>query len=272
MAILFFLLYFIFTLIVLYRAMNPLVWELGSVFYLIIATFAIGLPWIIGFLLWLVIITALLVVYLEPLRAIIADYLYKTAGKSIPKLSKTEEEALNAGDTWLEQDIFTGNPDWNRLANVSTELSAEEQAFLDNETHTLCSMLDEWEINQTRDLPEKVWTYIKEKGFFGLVIPKEYGGKGFSARAHSDVVIKISSRSGVAAVTVMVPNSLGPGELINYYGTEEQKSYYLPRLAKGIDVPCFALTEPGAGSDATSIQSDAIVMQKKVDGKMVLGF
>lgn len=271
MAILFFLVYLIFTLVVLYRAMNPLVWELGSVFYLIVATFAIGLPWIVGFILWLVIIVALLVVYLEPLRATIADFIYKKAGKSIPKLSKTEEQALNAGDTWLEQDIFTGKPDWNRLANVVTELSAEEQSFLDNETQTLCGMIDEWEISQARDLPEKVWTYVKENGFFGLVIPKEFGGKGFSARAHSDVVMKIATRSGVTAVTVMVPNSLGPGELINYYGTDEQKAHYLPRLAKGIDIPCFALTEPGAGSDATSIQSTAIVMKKKVDGKMVLG-
>ena len=271
MAILFFLIYLIFTLVVLYRAMNPLVWELGSVFYLIMATFAIGLPWIVGFVLWALIVTALLVVYIEPLRAKIADYLFKTAGKSVPKLSSTEEEALNAGDTWLEQDIFTGTPDWDRLANVVTELSAEEQSFLDNETQVLCSMIDEWEISQAHDLPENVWTYLKENRFFGLVIPKEYGGKGFSARAHSDIVVKIASRSGVAAVTVMVPNSLGPGELLNYYGTDEQKSYYLPRLAKGIDIPCFALTEPGAGSDATSIQSDAVVVQKKVDGKTVLG-
>lgn len=271
MAILFFLLYLIFTLVVLYRAMNPLVWELGSVFYLVVATFAIGLPWIVGFVLWAVIVVALLIVYMEPLRAKIADFLYKTAGKSVPKLSKTEEEALNAGDTWLEQDIFTGTPDWDRLSKVSTELSVEEQSFIDNETQTLCDMVDEWQISQAHDLPENVWTYLKDNRFFGLVIPKEYGGKGFSARAHSDVVYKIASRSGVTAVTVMVPNSLGPGELINYYGTDEQKSYYLPRLAKGIDIPCFALTEPGAGSDATSIQSDAIVMQKKVDGKTVLG-
>ena len=271
MAILFFLVYLIFTLAVLYRAMNPLVWELGSVFYLLVATFAIGLPWIVGFLLWFLIIVALLIVYMEPLRAVIADHLYKRAVKSVPTLSKTEEEALNTGDTWLEQDIFTGTPDWDRLAKVSTELSAEEQAFLDNETQVLCSMINEWDISQTNDLPEKAWAYIKKNGFFGLVIPKEYGGKGFSARAHSDVVLKIASRSGVTAVTVMVPNSLGPGELINYYGTEEQKTYYLPRLAKGIDIPCFALTEPGAGSDATSIQSDGIVVQKKVDGKTVLG-
>ena len=271
MAILFFLVYLIFTLIVLYRAMSPLVWELGSVFYLVVATFAIGLPWIVGFVLWAIIIVALLIVYMEPLRAKIADFLYKTAGKSVPKLSKTEEEALNAGDTWLEEDIFKGTPDWERLAKVATALSAEEQAFVDNETQTLCSMINEWDVSQTRDLPENVWAYLKDNGFFGLVIPKEYGGKGFSARAHSEVVLKIATRSGVAAVTTMVPNSLGPGELINYYGTDEQKNYYLPRLAKGIDIPCFALTEPGAGSDATSIQSDALVMHHQVDGKTVLG-
>ncbi|MFI4962617.1 MAG: acyl-CoA dehydrogenase [Legionellales bacterium] len=271
MASLLFLVYLVFTLIVLYRLVNPIVWEVGSALYLITATFYIGLPWVAGLVLWTFVIVALLVIQVEPLRNWIADYLFKTAGKSIPKLSKTEEEALNAGDTWLEQDIFVGKPNWDRLASISTELSLEEQSFMDNEVQTLCSMLDEWEISQDNDLPPKVWNYIKEKGFMGLVIPKEYGGKGFSARGHSDVVLKVASRSGVAAVTVMVPNSLGPGELINYYGTEEQKSYYLPRLAKGIDVPCFALTEPGAGSDATSIQSDAIVMNKKIDGKNVLG-
>ncbi|RUR16232.1 acyl-CoA dehydrogenase [Legionella sp. km535] len=271
MAILFFLVYLVFTLVVLYRAMNPLIWEIGSAAYLILATFGLGFPWVIGIMLWAIILLAIIVVQVEPVRAYIADFLYKTAGKSVPKLSKTEEEALNAGDTWLEQDIFTGTPDWDRLSKVSTELTEEEQAFLDNETQILCSMLDEWEISQERDLPAKVWNYIKEKGFFGLVIPKEFGGKGFSARAHSDVVLKLATRSGVAAVTVMVPNSLGPGELLNYYGTEDQKAYYLPRLAKGIDIPCFALTEPGAGSDATSIQSYAIVVKKKIEGKSVLG-
>ncbi|HEG4430464.1 acyl-CoA dehydrogenase [Legionella pneumophila serogroup 1] len=271
MAIVFFLIYLAFTLVVLSRRINPLVWEIGSIIYLIPATFYFGFPWIIGLFIWLFIIAAELVIRMDPLRLFIADYLYKTAGKSIPKLSKTEEEALNAGDTWLEQDIFTGKPDWQRLSAVSTELTEEELAFLDNETHTLCSMLDEWEISQEYDLSPKVWNYIKEKGFLGLVIPKEFGGKGFSARAHSDIVMKIATRSGVAAVTVMVPNSLGPGELINYYGTDEQKAYYLPRLAKGVEIPCFALTEPGAGSDATSIQSEAIVVKKKIDGKSVLG-
>jgi alkylation response protein AidB-like acyl-CoA dehydrogenase len=271
MAILFFLIYLVFTLIVLYTAANSIIWEVGSVVYLFPATFYFGFPWVLGICLWVAILFAIAVIRVEPLRNFISDFLYKVSGKSIPKLSKTEEEALNAGDTWLEQDVFIGKPDWHRLASVSSELTQEEQDFLDNETHTLCSMLDEWEIAQERDLPPKAWNFIKENGFFGLVIPKEFGGKGFSARAHSDVVMKIASRSGVAAVTVMVPNSLGPGELINYYGTDEQKSYYLPRLAKGVEIPCFALTEPGAGSDATSIQSDAIVVKKKIAGKSVLG-
>lgn len=271
MFMVFFLIYLIFSLVVLYQSLDYKIWEVGSGVYLILATFFVGMPWFFSLLLWVAVILMVLIIHLEPLRDRLSDYFYQVAGRSIPKLSKTEEEALNAGDTWLEKDIFVGDPDWERLASVFSELTQEEQAFLDNETHVLCGMLDEWEISQANDLPPKVWSYIKENGFFGLVIPKEYGGKGFSARAHSDIVVKIASRSGVAAVTVMVPNSLGPGELIHYYGTEEQKNYYLPRLAKGIDIPCFALTEPGAGSDATSIQSTAVVVKKKVDGQIVLG-
>lgn len=271
MATLLFLAYLVFSLAVLYRGMNAVIWEVGSVIYLVLATFWIGLPWISGLLLLLTIVAIAFVINFEPLRASISDFMFKKVASSIPKLSKTEEQALNAGDTWLEKDIFVGAPDWDRLAKVSSDLTEEEQAFLDNETQTLCGMLDDWAISQEGDLPEKVWKFIKDKGFFGLVIPKEYGGKGFSARAHSDVVMKIASRSGVAAVTVMVPNSLGPGELLNYYGTEEQKANYLPKLAKGIEVPCFALTEPGAGSDATSIQSEAVVEKRTIDGKEVLG-
>jgi acyl-CoA dehydrogenase len=271
MAVVLFLLYLVFSLTVLYRAMHPLVWEIGSAGYLIVATFIVGLPWVIGIFLWLVIGAIVMTLTIESVRTSIADFLFKRAVKSIPKLSKTEEEALNAGDTWVEKDIFTGSPDWKKLSTIATALNQEEQSFLDNETQTLCSMLDEWEISQTQDLSPEVWAYLKEKGFFGLVIAKEYGGKGFSARAHSDVVMKVASRSTVAAVTVMVPNSLGPGELLQHYGTDEQKSYYLPRLATGVDIPCFALTEPDAGSDATSIKSEAIVMIQKVDGKDVLG-
>lgn len=271
MASVLFLLYIVFTVIVLYRAMSPVVWQIGSALYLIGATLVIGTPWPITIVLWVTILSVCVLIQSEVVRFAISDFLFKRMGRSMPTLSKTEEEALNAGDTWLEKDIFIGKPNWDKLASISTKLSPEEQAFLDNETQTLCSMLNEWEINQARDLPQTVWTYLKDNGFFGLVIGKEYEGKGFSARAHSDIVMKIASRCGVAAVTVMVPNSLGPGELLQHYGTDEQKNYYLPRLAKGIDIPCFALTEPDAGSDATSIQSEAVVMEKMVDGKLVLG-
>ena len=271
MASVLFLFYIVFTLIVLYRAMSPVVWEIGSAFYLILATFVIGMPWVVTVLLCVLILSVCVLIHVEAVRFAISDFLFKRMGRSMPTLSKTEEEALNAGDTWLEKDIFTGTPDWEKLASISTKLTSEEQAFIDNETQTLCSMLNEWEINQAQDLPESVWAYLKDNGFLGLVIAKEYGGKGFSARAHSDIVLKVASRSGVAAVTVMVPNSLGPGELLQHYGTDEQKNYFLPRLAKGIDIPCFALTEPDAGSDATSIKSEAVVMEKIVDGKTIIG-
>ncbi|NBX84401.1 MAG: acyl-CoA dehydrogenase [Gammaproteobacteria bacterium] len=189
----------------------------------------------------------------------ITHFFYKNLSQFIPKLSPTEEEALQVGDAWLEKMIFQGNIDWDKLKKSNTQLTEEEQKFLDEETQELCGLLNEWDISQQKDLSPKVWQFIKDKGFLGMVISKAYGGKGFSARAHSDVVLKVASRSAVAAVTVMVPNSLGPGELLMHYGTESQKDYYLPRLSKGIDIPCFALTEPEAGSDATSIQSKAVV-------------
>lgn len=199
-----------------------------------------------------------------------ADYIFDHAKQFIPVLTKTEEEALNAGEPWFEQNIFRGVADWEKSAQVKTVLTEEEQDFIDHETHVLCGLLDEWVIKKTNDLPIAAWNYIKEQGFLGLVIAKQYGGKGFSARAHSEIVAKIASRSGVGAVTVMVPNSLGPGELLQHYGTEEQKEYYLPRLAQGQDIPCFALTEPLAGSDATSIQSEAIVIEEIVRGEKQL--
>ena len=270
MATALFLLYMVFTLIVLYRPMPAIIWEVGSVVYLLLALF-FGVPTSLWLLLLAVIVAVSVIIHVEAVRFTLSDILFKRASKSMPTLSKTEEEALNAGDTWLEKDIFTGVLDWDKLAGISTDLAPEEQSFLDNETQTLCSMVNEWDISQTLDLPEAVWAYLKEHGFFGLVIEKKFGGKGFSARAHSDIVMKIASRSGVAAVTVMVPNSLGPGELLQHYGTDKQKAHFLPRLAKGIDIPCFALTEPDAGSDATSIKSEAIVMEKTVDGKKILG-
>ena len=170
----------------------------------------------------------------------------------LPQMSQTEQEALDAGSVWWDADLFSGKPDWKKmLAYPAAKLTAEEQAFVDGPVEELCGMLDEWDINHERmDLSPEAWKFIRDKGFLGIIIPKSYGGLGFSAFAHSEIVTKISTRSGAAAVTVMVPNSLGPAELLIHYGTEEQKNHYLPRLAKGQEIPCFALTNPEAGSDA----------------------
>ncbi len=207
-------------------------------------------------------------------RFIISNSILRIFRKMLPQISKTEQEALDAGTVWWDGDLFSGRPDWNKLlAYPKPELSAEEAAFLAGPVEELCAMLDEWAItHELRDLPPDVWQFIKDKGFFGLIIPKQYGGYGFSALAHSEVVMKIGSRSGTAAVTVMVPNSLGPAELLLHYGTDEQKNYYLPRLAKGMEVPCFALTSPDAGSDAGAMPDFGIVCRAEHDGKQdVLG-
>ncbi len=188
-------------------------------------------------------------------RNVISGTVLKVFRKILPQVSATEQEAIDAGTVWWDGDLFSGRPDWNKLlAFPKCGLSAAEQAFLDNEVEQLCAMLDDWDITHKRaDLPPEVWQFIKIKGFFGMIIPKCYGGLGFSAQAHSAVVSKVASRSGTAAVTVMVPNSLGPAELLLHYGTNAQKEKYLHRLAYGLEVPCFALTGPFAGSDAGAI-------------------
>lgn len=191
----------------------------------------------------------------------------------LPKLSDTEREALNSGSVDWDGELFSGQPDWNKLMDYQpAHLTSEEQAFLDGPVEELCQMLDDWQItHEDYDLPDKVWQFIREKGFFGLVIPKEDSGMGFSATAHSEIVMKISTRSVSAAVTVMVPNSLGPGELLMHYGTDDQKQHYLPRLAGGQEIPCFALTSPVAGSDAGAIPDKGIVCKGQWNGKEVLG-
>jgi acyl-CoA dehydrogenase len=188
-------------------------------------------------------------------RQVISGVLFKIFRKTLPQISATEQEAIDAGTVWWDGELFSGNPDWDKLlAFPKCGLSADEQAFMDNEVEQLCAMLDDWDITHNRaDLPPEAWQFIKDKGFFGMIIPKRYGGLEFSAQAHSAVVSKVASRSGTAAVTVMVPNSLGPAELLLHYGTDEQKEKYLHRLAKGLEVPCFALTGPFAGSDAGAI-------------------
>lgn len=207
-------------------------------------------------------------------RTVVSGTVLKAFRKVMPQISVTEQEAIDAGTVWWDGDLFSGQPDWNKLlAFPKCGLSAEEQAFLDNEVEQLCAMLDDWDITHTRaDLPPEVWQFIKDKGFFGMIIPKQYGGLEFSAQAHSAVVGKVASRSGTAAVTVMVPNSLGPAELLLHYGTDEQKGKYLHRLARGQEVPCFALTGPFAGSDAGAIPDYGVVCYGKFSGqKDVLG-
>jgi acyl-CoA dehydrogenase len=202
-------------------------------------------------------------------RVLISDRLLKIFRRILPQVSQTEQEALDAGTIWWEGELFSGAPNWYKLlAYPKPKLSTEEKAFLAGPVEELCRMLDEWTITrELHDLPPQVWQFIKTNGFFGMIIPKKYGGLGFSALAHSEVVMKISSRSGTAAVSVMVPNSLGPSELLLQYGTEEQKDHYLPRLAKGVEIPCFALTGPEAGSDAGAIPDTGIVCHGQHNGE-----
>jgi len=199
-------------------------------------------------------------------RALVSSVLMKviTALGLIPKVSDTEQAALDAGQVWIEGDFFRGRPDFAKLMKESyPELSREERDYIEGPIDQLCAMLDEWKIFQDREIPQKVWDFMKKIKIFGMIIPKEYGGLDFSALAHSEVIMKLASRSLPVTITAMVPNSLGPAELLKHYGTKEQKDFYLPRLASGEEIPCFALTEPRAGSDAGSIESEGVIFKKK---------
>src|SRR2546421_888408 len=206
-------------------------------------------------------------------RKLVTDRVLALYRRILPDMSQTEKEAIDAGTVWWDGDLFSGRPDWDKLLAVpAPQLSQEEQAFLDGPVEELCGLCDDWEItHEHQDLPPHIWQFIKDKGFLGMIIPKRYGGLGFSALAHSAVVMKLSTRSSAAAISVMVPNSLGPAELLLHYGTDEQKNHYLPRLAKGLEVPCFALTNPEAGSDAASIPDTAVVCRGMWQGKETLG-
>jgi len=205
-------------------------------------------------------------------RAIVTQLVMKIVSRILPTMGDTERIALEAGTVGWEGEIFSGNPDWSKLHNFKIQdLTEEEQAFLDGPVEKLCTMIDDWQLTQDRDFTPEVWDFIKSERFFGIIIPKNYGGLGFSAHTHSAVITKISSCSVATAVTVMVPNSLGPGELLMEYGTDEQKNFYLPRLAVGEEIPCFALTEPNAGSDAANGQSKGIICKDQWDGEEVIG-
>lgn len=190
--------------------------------------------------------------------------------KILPVISETEQTAIDAGTVWVEGELFSGTPDLKKLSEEEyPKLTEKERAFMDGPVETLCSMVSDWDVFQRRDFNKKTWDYFKKERFFGLVIPEKYGGHGFSANAHSAIIAKLASRCGPLATTVMVPNSLGPAELLMHYGTEEQKDHYLPRLAKGEEIPCFALTEPNAGSDAGAMQSHGEVF-KGEDGELYI--
>jgi acyl-CoA dehydrogenase len=192
--------------------------------------------------------------------------------KIMPEMSETESTALEAGTVWWDGELFAGKPNWNKLMDhPNPQLRPDEQDFLDNEVETLCSMINEYEIKENGDMPVEVWDYIKANRFFSMIIPKEYGGLGFSAQAQSAVLQKLSGMSSAVMSTVGVPNSLGPGELLLKYGTNEQKNHYLPRLADGREIPCFGLTGPRAGSDATSLPDTGVVCKGMWEGEEVLG-
>jgi acyl-CoA dehydrogenase len=214
-----------------------------------------------------------LILMLPPLRLhIITTPLMKwiAARGLVPRISETEQAALEAGTVGVEREFFTGKPDFDRLRTADyPQLPAEVQAFLAGPVEQVCRMVTDWEIQRDRDLPQAVWDYLKQAGFFGLMIPQHYGGLGFSSLGYSAVITKLASRSFTHVATVGVPNSLGPAKLLLRYGTTAQKDYYLPRLAKGEEIPCFALTEPTAGSDAASLQSRGEVFRSE-DGALYL--
>ncbi len=203
----------------------------------------------------------------------ISRRVYDWARGALPRLSATERQALGAGDVWWDRDLFAGSPDWQKLLAVpKAAVSERERRFLDGPCRELCGMLDDWQISfELRDLPPEVWDFMRRERFFGMIIPEEHGGLGFGAYAHSEVVRLISTRSLTAAITVMVPNSLGPGELLLQFGTEAQKRHWLPRLADGREIPCFGLTSPEAGSDAASMTDEGVVTWGEHDGERVLG-
>ncbi|OGT30321.1 MAG: acyl-CoA dehydrogenase [Gammaproteobacteria bacterium RIFCSPHIGHO2_12_FULL_35_23] len=272
-ALLWFILFFLVIGVLLYNRASILISIIATAALLVCFTILANdslLAVIILWLLWLGLIPFGMVALRQKLFTERLLALYRQA---MPKMSKTEREALEAGTVWWDQDLFSGRPDWQKLFDLpAPKLSQEEQAFLDGPVEKLCSMINDWQIvHQQGDLSPEVWHYIRNEGFFALIIPKAYGGKEFSALAHISILIKLFSCSITVASTVAVPNSLGPAELLLHYGTEDQKNYYLPRLARGEEIPCFALTSPEAGSDAASLTDYGIVCKDVFEGKEITG-
>ena len=229
---------------------------------------------VIGGFTWLTFFIVALPLNIESVRKeYISKPILKIYKKIMPEMSSTEKDAIDAGTVWWDGEIFSGNPNWQTLHNISkARLTQEEQFFLDGPVETVCKMCDDWEVtHKNADLSEEVWQFLKDNKFFAMIIKKEFGGLDFSAYCQSRVLQKLSSVSAVLSTTVGVPNSLGPGELLQHYGTEEQKNHYLPRLAVGDDIPCFALTGPEAGSDAGSLPDSGIICKGQWNGEEIVG-
>src|SRR5579883_1839998 len=256
-----------------YQRASLIIWTISFALLLALATkfhgFTVGM--IVSWIFFLAIATLLNLPVWR--RRFITQPLFKFYCNIMPSMSRTEREAINAGTVTWEGDLFRGNPKWQKLLSLPVpKLTAAEQAFLDGPVEKLCGVISDWDITHNRaDLPPEVWEFLKKEGFFAFIIPKEYGGKQFSAYAHSQIITKISGRSITLSSTVSVPNSLGPAELLLHYGTEEQKNYYLPRLARGEEIPCFALTSPEAGSDAGSMTDHGVVCHGDFQGKQIIG-
>jgi acyl-CoA dehydrogenase len=253
---------------------NRFGWIAGIGVFLLVADLWSAMGGFTSTVLWVLFLAGAAIMGVPALRrTLISDRLLKWFQSALPQISRTEQEALDAGTVWWDGELFSGKPSWRKLlATPKPQLTAEEQAFLDGPVEELCRLCDDWTIShELNNLPENVWQYIKDNGFLGMIIPKEYGGLGFSAFAHSQVIQKLATRNATACVSVMVPNSLGPAELLLHYGTDEQKNHYLPRLAAGQEMPCFALTGPDAGSDAGSIPDYGIVCKGEYEGRETLG-
>ncbi|MCP1417635.1 acyl-CoA dehydrogenase [Pseudomonas laurylsulfativorans] len=256
-----------------HRRMAPLpALVIVAVYVVAMGAFSRAPGWLL-LVLWVLIAAVAAPLLLPDLRRkLFSAPMFSWFQKTLPPMSQTERDAIDAGTVWWDGELFSGRPDWSKLLSYpKAQLNEEEQAFIDGPTETLCTMVNEWQLGQTMDLPPEVWTFIKDNGFFALIIPKEFGGKGFSAYAHSQVAMKLASHSGDLASTVMVPNSLGPAELLLHYGTDEQRHHYLPRLARGDDIPCFALTGPLAGSDAGGMPDSGVICKGEWEGQEVLG-
>lgn len=266
---------FLFTIGTLaYQRASLQVWSLSGFILLLLLTVLSHLSWLALSSIWLVFLIIFLPLYATSLRqSYITRHILKFYRTIMPSMSKTEREALAAGTVGWEGELFRGMPHWDTLLQYpKPQLTEAEQAFLQGPVEQLCSMVDDWDVTHRRgDLPPAVWQFIKDQGFFGLIIPKQFGGKAFSAYAHSQILTKLYSRSVTVATTVSVPNSLGPAELLLHYGTAEQQNYYLPRLAAGEETPCFALTGPDAGSDASAMKDKGVVCWGDIEGKKVLG-